>query len=172
MRNEEEYSESSIESRQSRSRRYTHTNRLHTSERKQAVSYRHAGADSSIPQYGFSACRNTTCGAQFLVRSTPQDRPGGSSPPPWTRASSVKRTRFIFHGASNLDRSRRRFVAVDLRRQRKIAGVDANDRVLSDVLSRIQQYEELISRYAPRIGDRIDKIGKDSEQRGVRIRNE
>lgn len=42
----------------------THTNRLHTLDRKQAVSYRHAGADSSILQCGFS-CRSTACGARF-----------------------------------------------------------------------------------------------------------
>jgi len=83
----------------------THTNRLHTLDRKQAVSYGHAGADSSILQCGFSACRSTTCGARFPGAL----RPVGSSGRLIASTSDSRfirqRTRFIFHDASNLDRS-------------------------------------------------------------------
>lgn len=102
----------------------THTNRLHTLDRKQAVSYGHAGADSSILQCGFSACRSTTCGARFPGAL----RPVGSS---GRLIASTSDSRFIRQAyAIHISRCEQswpivtsRFVVVDLWQQRKIARV-------------------------------------------------
>lgn len=98
----------------------------------------HAGAGDSSPILRRVVPRVACKGTRHAVHTIPgalrpaRSSGGGSSPPPWSRASSVKRSRFIFYGASNLGRLRRRFVAADLRRQREIAGVDvsANERTI------------------------------------------